>query len=187
MICRAGAAASHRRTGALRGNHRWRRWRAVQPALRIGVEWAARVKADAVKLWAVDDVLWWCATIAEELHQSASDNRYVRASDSKRGGGSANLGDEVSNLVRIEDHELMDSGHAWVAHVRRKPHFANATAAQQDAEELVQVSEETAEKVLAMRLNFCRSRSNVLLVRVDAVGWHIHQQRSSTSSVEEID
>jgi hypothetical protein len=120
---RAGAGG-----GALRSNHWWWLRRSILPAIWVGVEWAAGVEADAVELRAVDDVLGWCTAIAKVLHQSASNNRNVRASDSERGGSSANLRDEVANFVGIEHHEFVYPGHARVAHVRRKAHLADTTA-----------------------------------------------------------
>lgn len=120
----------------------------------MGVEWAAGVKADTVELRATDDVLGWCTAVAKVLHQSASNDRNIRASDSERGGSSANLRDEVANFVGIEHHEFVYPGHARVAHVRRKAHLADTTATQQDAEELVQMGEEAAKKPLVTTVRF---------------------------------
>lgn len=64
----------------------------------------------------------------------------------------------------------MDAGHAWVAHVCWEAHLAIAGAAEELAEELVEVSEETAVTV----------QLGTLLFRAGAVlttdsNWHCSQ------------
>jgi hypothetical protein len=125
----------------------WWLRRTVLPAVWVGVEWTAGVKADAVELRAVYNILGWCATIAKVLHQSTGNDGNVRAGNSERGGSSANLGDEVSDFVGVEHHEFVHSGHAWVTHVRRETHLADTTAAKQNAEVLIQMSEEATRKL----------------------------------------
>jgi hypothetical protein len=114
----------------------------IQAAIRIGVERTRGVLADRVQLRPqVADGARRAAAEAEVRLQDAAHGGGVGDTHAEADGCGADLADEVADLVGVEGHVFMHAGHAGVAAVGGE---ARARAAEEDAEELVEVRQEEA-------------------------------------------
>lgn len=120
----------------------------VEAALRVGVLGAVGVGADGVEHLALgwDDGDWWAAGVAEQSVQGTGNGGDIRVGYAKGLGRSADLGNEVSDLVLAETHVLVDTVHAALASVGGEVLGAVLAAAEKGSKELVEVSDEEAGK-----------------------------------------
>ncbi len=141
-----GAAASS--GGRVRGLHGG----CVQAAGVVGAERAGVVDADALQLGALgrDHGGGGGAAHAEQAVEGGAHGGEVRGGDAEGRGGHGDLGDEVAHLGVAEVHELVHAVHGRVSAVGGEGAHAVLGAAQQGTEELVQMREEEAVKILLL-------------------------------------
>ena len=84
------------------------------------------------------------AAVAEEAVEGGADGRHVGVGHAERRRRQPDLPDEVLRLRLVEPHELVHLEHGRPRRVRREARHALLRAAQQRAEELVQVVQEEA-------------------------------------------
>lgn len=154
-------AGGHRGTGAGGGARGGGRWRTGGHASWGGAHWlwlhdgsicgtggvggkgAVAVNADGLglSLGLGDHDRWWGAAVVEGGVEGLADDGNVGSGDTERGGGEADLLDEVRNLVVVKSHVLVDAVHAVGASVRWETAGANHAAAKEVTEVRVQVGE----------------------------------------------
>lgn len=107
------------------------------------------VGADGLQLGALagDDLGGGAAAHVEGGHEGLADGLDVGVGDAEGGGGHADLGDEVGHLGVAQVHELVHLVHGRVGGVGVEAGHALLGAAQEGAEELVEMGEEEAGRI----------------------------------------
>lgn len=85
-----------------------------------------------------------CTPVPEQVHQCLANGLDVRRGDTERRGRQPDLRDEVPDLDRVERHVLVHLVHALVTSIGREVCGSNLRAAEQRAEEFVQMGQEVA-------------------------------------------
>jgi hypothetical protein len=148
-ICTAAAIRTRRRRRTTRNRHGHRlcihvriALLLIQTAVRIGVKRTRGVLADGVQLRPqVTDGTRRAAAEAEVRLEDAAHGGGVGVAHAEADGCGADLADEVADLVGVEGHVFLHAGHTGVAAVGGE---ASAGAAEEDAEELVEVRQKEA-------------------------------------------
>lgn len=125
-----------------------------------------------------DDLSLLRAPVVEELGEGSTDDIDIVSGDAERGGGEANLLDEVSNLVHVQAHELVNIVHAGLAVVGWEAILAKLGASKQEAEVRVQVGQESAEEDVR-QLRLCLGMKRGLTTEPSCRCW------KAGSSIEE--